>query len=147
MATRKATSPTTKQLKTMLRRALNDGPVVPEKYVHDVGMMLAPDSNFSVARRIGLIQASQDGAFFKRVSADREMAVVVAGQFDAIRAAIDALREVADVMDRGLLRATLTLAKHRDMDAILAECKSHAVVGFGEHEEPKTGPRASLRLV
>jgi len=128
MATRKATSPSSKQLQTMLRHALNDGRIVSTQYVDDVEEAFHPESNLGVARRLGLIQASKDGDFFKRVASERDLALVVAGQFDAVNQAVATLREVADVMERGLVRASLVVAKHSDMESILDEAKSHAVI-------------------
>jgi hypothetical protein len=88
--------------------------------------------SLAVARRLGLAAATQDGTWFRRVASDREMAVSVAGQLEAIEMAAAALREVAGAMEGAAMRTRIAICAHPDMDALMEQARSHAVVQFSQ---------------
>lgn len=84
--------------------------------------------NIAVARRLGLAAAKQDGAWFKRLSKDREMAVSVSGQLEAIESGAVAMQELSEMMRAAAMRCRVALCNHEDVDAIVQEGLAHAVL-------------------
>jgi hypothetical protein len=82
----------------------------------------------AIARRLGLAAAIQDGEWYAKLSKDREMAVVMGGQLNAMQDAAAVLKEVAGLIESAEWRIKLALCNHADMQQILTEGRQHAVL-------------------
>lgn len=91
---------------------------------------LSGSGSLAIARRLGLATAIQDGQWFKKLSEDRGMAVVVAGQLEAIESGAAALREVVGVIESAAARTRIALCAYSDLEQLMAESKSHSVLEF-----------------
>lgn len=118
---------TDRQARDFLRKVMKVKPLISREEMSDIERAFATET-FGVSRRLGLCLALQDGQWFARLSKDRELAMTVAGQFEAIRSAREVLRYVADLLEAAELRATAALCKHADALQILELSTDHAVV-------------------
>jgi len=118
---------TDRQARDLLRKVTKVKPLISREEMTNIERVFHTEA-FGVSRRLALCLAIQDGQWFKQLSADREMAVTVAAQFDAIKSAREVLRYVADLLDAAHLRAATALSKHADALQILRSSTDHAVV-------------------
>lgn len=105
-------------------------PLLNKEDMEGIERELSGSGSLAIARRLGLATAIQDGEWFKKLSEDRIMAVVVAGQLEAIESGAAALREVVGVIESAATRTRIALCAYADLEQLMAESKSHAVLEF-----------------
>jgi hypothetical protein len=103
-------------------------PVARDRVMDDLEELFKPDSSFSVARRMGTLIAASDGTWFKQITEDREMAVLMAGQLNAVEKAAEALKEVAEVLESGAVRLRVALCAYADIESLYSEAVEKAVI-------------------
>ena len=109
---------------------MNCEPLLNKEDMADLERELSGSGSLAVARRIGLATATQGGEWFKKLSEDRTLAVIVAGQLAAIDSGATALRELAGVIESAALRVRVALCAYSDLERVMAESKAHAVLEF-----------------
>lgn len=132
-----------KQAGRLFKDALTRAPLIAPEDVAAIERNLTGAAPLAVARRVGLAIASQDGSWFKRLTEDREMAVLFAGQLEAVEDCAATMRDIANALEVGARRVRIVLCHYADMDDIYAQGAQQAVVSLSESEQAHTGANGS----
>lgn len=119
-----------RQAQRIFDDVMNCEPLLNKEDMEGIERELNGSGSLAIARRLGLATAIQDGQWFKKLSEDRGMAVVVAGQLEAIESGAAAMREMVDVIESAATRTRIALCAYADLEHLMAESKSHSVLEF-----------------
>lgn len=111
----------------LLKKVHSCEPILNEQ---DVGLIESKmqSAEFGIGRRIGLVAASKDGAWFKALSCetDHESAVAMTSGMLELRDHIARLRELTDWLEGAEVRLMLALAARDDYETLHAEATADA---------------------
>ncbi len=103
-------------------------PVLSRENMQSLERAISGTGALAVARRLGIATACQGGDFFRRLTEDREMALVAPGQLDSFDEAALTFREITDILECGATRTRVALCAYDDVEDLLHQAKAYAAI-------------------